>query len=101
RSLFGRLVAALLSGAPLAALASRRQTKAPGPSVGEPVWRPDHTVIVVLENLSAFDATEAQLKRGDAPVYSGIANWRYLNELARGGARFTNAHFTRTPYGSE
>lgn len=101
RSLLGRLVAALLGGGPLAALAARRKSKPQEASAGEPVWRPDHTVIVVLENLSAFDATEAQLRRGDAPVYSGIANWRFLNELAKAGARFTNAHFTRTPYGSE
>ena len=101
RSLLRRLVAVLFGGAPLAALASRRKPRLQGPPAGEPAWRPDHTVIVILENLSAFDATEAQLRRGDAPVYSGIANWRFLNELAGAGARFTNAHFTSTPYGSE
>lgn len=100
RSLLARLVATLFGAGPLAALAARRKPRV-NPPLGQPSWRPDHTVIVILENLSAFDATEAQLKRGDAPVYSGIANWRFLNELAQGGARFTNAHFTRTPYGSD
>jgi len=66
----------------------------------EPVWRPDHTVIVVLENLSAFDATEAQRRERNAPVYGSDSDWRYLNELASQGARFTDAHFARTPYGS-
>ncbi len=66
----------------------------------QPIWRPDHTVIVILENLSAYDATPQQAKAGDAPVFSAMSNWRFLNELAAKGARFTNAHFTRTPYGS-
>jgi hypothetical protein len=99
------MLAALLSAGPLAALAAARSYKpsgiaSPSPTGPIPAWRPDHTVIVVLENLSAFEATEAQLKRGDAPVFSRSANWRYLNELASQGARFTNAHFGRTPYGS-
>lgn len=68
--------------------------------VPEPVWRPDHTVIVVLENLSAFDATNKQRGERNAPVYAPNSDWRYLNELADKGARFANAHFTRTPYGS-
>lgn len=68
--------------------------------VSEPVWRPDHTVIVVLENLSAYDATATQRKAGNGPVYAATSDWRYLNELADKGVRFTNAHFTRTPYGS-
>jgi phosphatidylinositol-3-phosphatase len=67
----------------------------------EPVWRPDHTVIVILENLSAFEATPAQAQAGDAPVFSPTSNWRFLNELASKGTRFTNSHFTRTPYGSD
>lgn len=104
------MLAALLGAGPLAAWASARRSAAGAagvkptavtkPEFGDPVWRPDHTVIVVLENLSAFEASEAQLKRGDAPVFAGTSNWRYLNELASQGARFTNAHFTRTPYGS-
>lgn len=100
RGVIKRLMATLLGAGPLAALAARRKGEVAGVAGSQPPWRPDHTVIVILENLSAFEATEAQLKRGDAPVYAGIANWRYLNELAKGGARFTNAHFTRTPYGS-
>jgi hypothetical protein len=63
-------------------------------------WVPDHTVIVVLENLSADEATPAQRQSGNAPVY-GHPNWRYVNELAQVGARFANAHFGRTPYGSD
>ena len=62
-------------------------------------WRPDHTVIVVLENLSAHEATSAQKSQGMAPVY-GHANWAYFNELASKGAKFTNSQFGRTPYGS-
>lgn len=106
RSTLRRLLATLLSTGPLAALAAARRkpsTKAdPAPTPTDPLpsWRPDHTVIVILENLSAFEATEAQLKRGDAPVFSKTSNWRYLNKLASQGARFTNAHFTQTPYGS-
>jgi hypothetical protein len=97
------MLATLLGSGPLAALAAARRTnssaKAATPSA-TPIWRPDHTVIVILENLSAFEATEAQLKRGDAPVFASTSNWRYLNELASQGARCTNAHFARTPYGS-
>jgi hypothetical protein len=65
-----------------------------------PVWRPDHTVIVILENLSAYEATEGQRKAGNAPVYAPTSDWRYFNELAEKGARFTNSHFGRTPYNS-
>lgn len=101
-----RLWALLLGTGPLAALATARRKAAANtapssvPAQSAPPWRPDHTVIVILENLSAFEATEAQLKRGDGPVYASTSNWRYLNELASQGARFTNARFTRTPYGS-
>jgi len=100
-----RVLAILLGAGPLATLAKgRRQAAAAAtatlPSQPAPIWRPDHTVIVILENLSAFEATAAQRKRGDGPVFSGTSNWRYLNELASQGARFTNAHFTHTPYGS-
>ncbi len=106
RTTLRRLLATWLSTGPLSALAAARRKPsakadpAPTPSEPLPAWRPDHTVIVILENLSAFEATEAQLKRGDAPVFSKTSNWRYLNELASLGARFTNAHFTQTPYGS-
>lgn len=100
-----RVLAILLGAGPLAALSKVRRPAASAPSATPrtepaPIWRPDHTVIVILENLSAFEATEAQLKRGDGPVFAGTSNWRYLNELASQGARFTNAHFTHTPYGS-
>ncbi|HET8693036.1 MAG TPA: alkaline phosphatase family protein, partial [Aquabacterium sp.] len=62
-------------------------------------WRPDHTVIVVLENLSAFEATPAQRSLGNAPVY-GRSNWTFFNQLADKGARFTRSSFAQTPYGS-
>lgn len=63
-------------------------------------WRPDHTVIVVLENLSAHEATPAQRSEGNAPVY-GQSNWSYFNQLAAKGAKFTQSNFGRTPYGSK
>lgn len=92
----------LLSSGPLTALALARRNDGAQPSPEPvPIWRPDHTVIVILENLSAFEATEAQLRRGDGPVFASSSNWRYLNDLAAKGARFTNAHFTHTPYGSK
>ena len=65
-----------------------------------PVWRPDHTVIVVLENLSAHEATPAQRLDGNAPVYHPRSNWSFFNQMAAKGARFTQSHFGRTPYGS-
>lgn len=68
------------------------------PAVPAPVWRPDHIVIVVLENLSAHDATSGQRSERKAPVYSAQSDWRFFNELADKGARFSNAHFGRTPY---
>ncbi|CAH0350328.1 alkaline phosphatase family protein [Aquabacterium sp. CECT 9606] len=101
RATLRRLVASWLSAGPLAALAAARRSKPSTKGDPAPIWHPDHTVIVILENLSAFEATEAQLKRGDAPVFGNSSNWRYLNELASQGARFTNSHFTRTPYGSD
>ncbi|HET8869527.1 MAG TPA: alkaline phosphatase family protein [Aquabacterium sp.] len=64
-----------------------------------PSWRPDHTVIVILENLSAHEATPAQRSEGNAPVY-GPSNWNFFNQLADKGARFTRASFGQTPYGS-
>lgn len=66
----------------------------------QPAWKPDHTVIVVLENLSAHEATSGQRNAGKAPVYSPQSDWRFFNELADKGARFGNAHFGRTPYNS-
>ena len=87
------LCAGLLS-APEAGLAAKSALKPAAPA-----WRPDHTVIVVLENLSAHEATQDQRAKGNAPVY-GHPNWRYFNELASKGVRFNNAHFGRTPYGS-
>lgn len=65
----------------------------------EAVWRPDHTVVVILENLSAFDATPAQRAEGNAPVF-GPSDWSYLQQLAKQGRKFTQSHFGRTPYGS-
>lgn len=100
RATLRRLLAALLSTGPLSALAAARRKQPLTSTEPTPAWRPDHTVIVILENLSAFEATKAQLKRGDGPVFASTSNWRYLNELASQGARFTNAHFTSTPYGS-
>lgn len=63
-------------------------------------WRPDHTVIVILENLSAYEAVADHIKERKAPVYSPNADWRFFNELADKGVRFTNSHFGHTPYGS-
>jgi hypothetical protein len=95
-------VVSALSGAPVrSATRLDRPAKAAKGEGVTPAWRPDHTVIVVLENLSAFEATPKQAKGGDAPVFSTASNWRFLNELASKGARFTNAHFARTPYGSD
>lgn len=94
-SSFPRWAAGRQRGTPVAGAASALEEGTPAP-----VWRPDHTVIVILENLSAFDATEAQRQERNAPVYGPASDWRYLNELASQGARFTDAHFARTPYGS-
>ncbi|MFZ4550852.1 MAG: alkaline phosphatase family protein [Aquabacterium sp.] len=87
-------------GAVLPTGAADAKTTAQEKTPGAPLWKPDHTVIVILENLSAYDATAAQRKTGDAPVYSPQSDWRFLNQLAKQGMRFTNAHFARTPYGS-
>lgn len=72
------------------------------PSVAQcsELWKPDHTVIVVLENLSAYEATPAQKLDGNAPVFGGRSNWSYFNQLAQRGAKFTQSNFGRTPYGS-
>lgn len=96
RELLGAGVAGLsgLVGLPALAAGARASKAVPA------AWKPDHTVIVVLENLSAYEARENQRKAGSAPVYSPASDWRFLNELASQGMRFTNAHFTRTPYGS-
>lgn len=50
-----------------------------------PVWRPAHTVVVILENRSARE------------VY-GSPQWAWLNALAGAGARMTHAYFAQTPY---
>jgi hypothetical protein len=63
-------------------------------------WRPNHTVIVILENLSAFEATRKQLAGRMAPVYAEGSDWTWLRGLATRGARLTNSQFGRTPYGS-
>ena len=95
--LTGALGVGLLCATALPAWAA---AKAHAAHTSEPPWRPDHTVIVILENLSAYDATPKQRRERLAPVYAPTSDWRYLNELADKGARFTNSHFARTPYGS-
>ena len=70
------------------------------PRFGAAPWRPDHTVIVILENLSAFEATERQLQGRMAPVYAPQSDWPFVRSLAQRGARLTQSHFARTPYGS-
>jgi len=70
------------------------------PSATDSTWRPDHTVIVILENLSAFEATRKQLESRMAPVYAEGSDWTWLRSLAAKGARLTNSQFGRTPYGS-
>jgi hypothetical protein len=90
-----------LTGLPALANKHVTQSGAAGAPVAAPLWRPDHTVIVILENLSAYEATVRQARAHDAPVYAPSSDWHFLNELAEKGARFTNAHFGRTPYGSD
>lgn len=96
RQALGGLLSAGVAGSLMAKPVDPAQAAAPAP-----LWRPDHTVIVVLENLSAYDANVAQRLRGNAPVYSPRSDWRFLNQLASRGMRFTNAQFARTPYGSD
>src|SRR5512135_1154577 len=55
-------------------------------SCSKPGWKPDHTVIVILENRSARQVEGSP----DAP---------YLNTLARSGAYMVRAYFAQTPYG--
>ncbi|MGC4062190.1 MAG: alkaline phosphatase family protein [Aquabacterium sp.] len=90
-----------LTGLPALTGKGAAQAGAATSQASGPTWRPDHTVIVILENLSAYDATPRQTKERYAPVYAPTSDWRFLNELGEKGARFTNAHFGRTPYGSE
>lgn len=71
------------------------------PPLPQAHWRPDHTVIVILENLSAYEATSGQRKERKGPVYSNNSDWLFFNELAEKGLRFSNSHFGRTPYDSE
>jgi hypothetical protein len=93
-------LASVASGMPL--WAGDKPAMGTRPSSSPPAhWRPDHTVIVILENLSAYEATVGQIKEGKAPVYSPDSDWRFFNALADKGARFSNSHFGRTPYGSE
>jgi hypothetical protein len=84
------------------ALAETTNSPVPGAAEGPatPPWRPDHTVIVVLENLSAFDATAGQKQGRMGPVYGADSDWAWLRGLAAQGARLTKSHFGRTPYGS-
>lgn len=96
-------MAAMASG-----LAGAASAPAPAPalvpppsSLPLPVWRPDHIVVVVLENLSAHEATDSQRSAGMAPVYDRRSDWQWFNEQAARGVRFTQSHFGRTPYGSE
>ena len=98
RSLVG--LAGAMGGLPLLARDRQASAVAPPPLPPAP-WRPDHTVIVILENLSAYEATTGQREDRKGPVYSGSADWVFFNELAENGARFSNSHFGRTPYGSE
>jgi hypothetical protein len=85
---------------PGASANAARPAQAQQPASASPPWRPDHTVIVILENLSAFEATAKQLGGRNAPVYSPQADWPYLRSLAARGARLTQSQFARTPYGS-
>jgi len=101
RQVLGGLIGAGVGGAvgvPVWAAKGDKADKGEKPS--EPTWKPDHTVIVILENLSAFDATGGQRRGRNAPVYDASSDWRFLNELADKGARFSNSHFGRTPYNS-
>ncbi|MEY4763567.1 MAG: hypothetical protein RI907_240 [Pseudomonadota bacterium] len=79
-----------------------READRPATRVGPtaPPWRPDHTVIVILENLSAQAATAEQVRGRMAPVYGPESDWPFLRSLAARGARLTQSHFGRTPYGS-
>ncbi|MEI8325458.1 MAG: alkaline phosphatase family protein, partial [Betaproteobacteria bacterium] len=88
------------SGMPLLA-GTTQQTGTTPPALQQAHWRPDHTVIVILENLSADEATTGQRRERKGPVYSTNSDWRFFNELAEQGVRFSNSHFGRTPYGSE
>lgn len=98
----GLLGAGVGSAAGLPAWAAKgdKSVKADKPTEPALVWRPDHTVIVVMENLSAYDATAGQRRERKAPVYDAASDWRFFNELADKGARFSNSHFGRTPYNS-
>ena len=57
-------------------------------------------MIVVLENLSAHEATPAQRLDGNAPGLSPSVELVVFQPDGRQGARFTQSHFGRTPYGS-
>ncbi len=49
-------------------------------------WRPDHVVIVVLENQTGMN------------IVGNLREMPYLNALAAAGAVMTNAYFAQTPY---
>lgn len=102
--LVGAGVAGAVGSAVLPAWAGKESKESKGGKADklvEPIWKPDHTVIVVLENLSAFDATPGQRKERKAPVFDpATSDWKFFNELADKGARFTNSNFGRTPYNS-
>ncbi len=98
RSLVG--LAGVACGMSLLAGDKQATGSAPSP-LQQAHWRPDHTVIVILENLSAYEATTWQRKERNGPVYSPSSDWHYFNELAEKGVRFTNSHFGHTPYASE
>lgn len=55
-------------------------------SCNKPGWRPDHTVIVILENRSAQQV-------------EGNPKAPFLNTLAKSGASMTRAYFAQIPYG--
>lgn len=93
-------LASVAGGMPLLA-GDKQATGATPPPLQQAHWRPDHTVIVILENLSAYEATTGQRMERKGPVYSVNSDWRFFNDLAEKGARFSNSHFGRTPYGSE
>lgn len=100
RQVLGGLLGAGVGGAVGLPAWAAKGDKADKPVEPAPVWKPDHTVIVVLENLSAYDAAAGQRKERKAPVYDAASDWRFLNELADKGARFSNSNFGRTPYNS-
>ena len=70
---------------PVDAVAPAAATAPATASASAATWRPEHIVIVVLENKTGGQV----LGNKDMP---------YLNELAATGALMTNAYFAQTPY---